>query len=366
MRAKLFVSILLVTLICVVFFATLSNYLVRREFGIQFNSEQEQVQDPALPPPPPPTDQDREHRLNIINWSYVFTGLLGIILAFVLSYFLSRRISKPLSQLSLATRSIAGGEYGGQVDVKGGEEVEELATAFNALSKNLEENERLRKNMVADISHELRNPLAAQRGYLEAMEDGVIDLSPEAVDVILKNNLLLTRLVEDLRQLSIVDAGRMELDIRPMRIDRVFKVVASSFQHQRAEKRISLKMDIPPSLPEVTGDQARTSQVLGNLMNNAILYTPEGGCIELNARESDGEVEISVRDTGPGIEKKEIDYVFDRFYRLDKSRTRNSGGTGLGLSIAKALVEAQQGRIWIESEPGKGTNIIFTLPTHTR
>ena len=125
-------------------------------------------------------------------------------------------------------------------------------------------------------------------------------------------------------------------------------------------------MDIPPSLPEVTGDQARTSQVLGNLMNNAILYTPEGGCIELNARESDGEVEISVRDTGPGIEKKEIDYVFDRFYRLDKSRTRNSGGTGLGLSIAKALVEAQQGRIWIESEPGKGTNIIFTLPTHTR
>ncbi len=360
LRAELFISILIVTLACVLFFGLLSNYLVRRQFEQQFASDQQQVQEPLGPPPPPPSDQ--QHRVNVINLSYIITGLLGVFLAFILSYYLSSRISKPLSQLSMATRSIADGEYGKQVDVRGGKEVEELGTAFNALSSGLEKNEMLRKNMVADISHELRNPLAAQRGYLEAIEDGVIELSPETMDILVKHNIVLSRLVEDLRQLSIVDAGQMELDIKPMRLDRVFKMVDLGFQHQRAEKRISLKMDISPNLPEVKGDQARIVQVLGNLMSNAILYSPEGGCIELNAVEADGEVVMSVIDTGPGIAKEELDYVFERFYRTDKSRTRHSGGTGLGLSIARALVEAHQGRMWVESEAGKGTSIFFTLP----
>ena len=362
LRAELFISILIVTLLCVLFFGLLSNYLVRRQFEQQFASDQQQVQEPLGPPPPPPSDQ--QHRVNVINLSYIITGLLGVFLAFILSYYLSSRISKPLSQLSMATRSIADGEYGKQVDVRGGKEVEELGTAFNALSSGLEKNEMLRKNMVADISHELRNPLAAQRGYLEAIEDGVIELSPETMDILVKHNIVLSRLVEDLRQLSIVDAGQMELDIRPMRLDRVFKMVDLSFQHQRAEKRISLKMGISPNLPEVKGDQARIVQVLGNLMSNAILYTPEGGCIELNAGEGDDEVVISVIDTGRGIAKEELGNVFERFYRTDKSRTRHSGGTGLGLSIAKALVEAHQGRMWVESEAGKGTSIFFTLPTN--
>jgi len=362
LRAELFISILIVTLLCVLFFGLLSNYLVRRQFEQQFASDQQQVQEPLGPPPPPPSDQ--QHRVNVINLSYIITGLLGVFLAFILSYYLSSRISKPLSQLSMATRSIADGEYGKQVDVRGGKEVEELGTAFNALSSGLEKNEMLRKNMVADISHELRNPLAAQRGYLEAIEDGVIELSPETMDILVKHNSVLSRLVEDLRQLSIVDAGQMELDIRPMRLDRVFKMVDLSFQHQRAEKRISLKMGISPNLPEVKGDQARIVQVLGNLMSNAILYTPEGGCIELNAGEGDDEVVISVIDTGRGIAKEELGNVFERFYRTDKSRTRHSGGTGLGLSIAKALVEAHQGRMWVESEAGKGTSIFFTLPTN--
>jgi len=362
LRAELFISILIVTLVCVLFFGLLSNYLVRRQFEQQFASDQQQVQEPLGPPPPPPSDQ--QHRVNVINLSYIITGLLGVFLAFILSYYLSSRISKPLSQLSMATRSIADGEYGKQVDVRGGKEVEELGTAFNALSSGLEKNEMLRKNMVADISHELRNPLAAQRGYLEAIEDGVIELSPETMDILVKHNIVLSRLVEDLRQLSVVDAGQMELDIRPMRLDRVFKMVDLSFQHQRAEKRISLKMGISPNLPEVKGDQARIVQVLGNLMSNAILYTPEGGCIELNAGEGDDEVVISVIDTGRGIAKEELGNVFERFYRTDKSRTRHSGGTGLGLSIAKALVEAHQGRMWVESEAGKGTSIFFTLPTN--
>jgi signal transduction histidine kinase len=349
-----------VTLICVLFFGLLSNYLVRRQFEQQFASDQQQVQEPPGPLPPPPPEQ--AHRVNLINLSYIITGLVGIFLAFMLSYYLSNKISKPLSQLSRATTSIATGDYGSQVDVRGGKEVEELACAFNSLSTTLKDNERLRKNMVADISHELRNPLAAERGYLEAMEDGIIEIGPEALDVLYKHNTLLSRLVEDLRQLSLVDAGQMELDTKPMRIDRVFDMVASSFKHQRLEKRISLKMDIEYRLPEVEGDQARITQVLSNLMNNAILYAPPGGRIEMGAAGQGDEVVISVSDSGPGIAKEELGYIFERFYRTDKSRARDSGGTGLGLSIAKALVEAHKGRIWVESEAGSGTTISFTLP----
>jgi signal transduction histidine kinase len=361
LRTKLFLIILAVTLICVLFFGLLSNYLVRRQFEQQFASDQQQTQQPVGPPPPPPPDQ--AHRVNLINLSYLITGLLGIGLAFILSYYLANKISKPLSQLSLATSSIAAGDYGSQVDVKGGREVEELASAFNSLSVTLKDNERLRKNMVADISHELRNPLAAQRGYLEAMEDGVIPMGLSALDVLLKHNALLSRLVEDLRQLSIMDAGQMDLDIAPVRIERLFNAVASSFQHQRIEKQISLKMDIAAGLPEVECDYARITQVMNNLVNNAILYTPQGGRIEFIAGKRDCDVLISVHDSGPGIEEEELGRVFERFHRTDKSRNRDSGGTGLGLSIAKALVEAHQGRMWVDSEVGLGTTISFTLPS---
>ncbi len=364
LRLKLFLVILGVTLACIIFFALLSNYLVHRQFDEAFEGIRIVVGEPMPPPPPPHNEliKVKEERLNVVNLSYIFTGLLGVLLAFILSWYLADRISKPMAELTTATGSIAAGEYGRQVDVKGGREVEELGEAFNTLSRSLEHNEVLRKNMITDISHELRNPLAAQRGYLEALQDGVIDLKPEAVEVLVKNNALLSRLVDDLQQLSLVDAGQLKLDLTLVDPGVILEGAASSFKHELTDKGISLILDVDPGIPPVKADQGRISQVLSNLLANALLYTPEGGAITLGARKQQGEVIVSVSDTGPGIEEEELPYIFERFHRTDRSRTRDTGGTGLGLSIAKGLVEAHGGRIWAESEAGRGTTISFTLP----
>lgn len=365
LRLKLFLVILSVTLACILFFALISNYLVRRQFDSTFEGIEREFVKPLVPPPPEPPDVAgmRDERLMAVNISYAATGILGIMLAFVLSWYLADRISKPLSELTLATSHIAGGDYGRQVELKGGREVEELAEAFNSLSLSLERNETLRKNMIADVSHELRNPLAAQRGYLEALQDGVIDLKPEAVDVLAKNNALLARLVEDLQQLSLVDAGQIELDLMRVEVEEALRAAASGFGHDISDKGIALVMDVEAWIPAALADPGRVSQVLGNLLANSIRYTPSGGRIALGAKRGGEGVIVSVCDSGPGVEAGELPFIFDRFHRTDRSRTRDTGGTGLGLSIAKGLVEAHGGRMWAESEPGRGTAVFFTLPT---
>lgn len=363
LRVKLFLAILVVTLACVLCFALLSNYLVRRQFENTYE-EMPRLQPPPEPPGGLPLEWEhaRDESINVVNYSYIFTGLLGALLAFVLSWYLSSRISRPLSRLTSATRSIAGGRYGERVDVGSTQELEELGAAFNTLSEGLAHNETLRKNMIADISHELRTPLTAQRGYLEALEDGVIEPDRKVVDVLMRNNLQLTRLVEDLRQLSLVDAGQLELYPESMEIGGVLRDAATGFERAFDGEGVSLELDVAPDLAPVKADRGRVSQVLGNLLANADLYTPEGDSITLGAKPGEGEAVIFVSDNGPGITAEELPYVFERFYRTDHSRTRSTGGTGLGLSIARGLVEAQGGRIWVESDPGHGATIFFTLP----
>ena len=362
LRDKLFLVILCVTLVCVLCFAFLSNYLVRRQFDRTYE-EMPRIQPPPEPGGiPPELQKARDERIDVVNYSYLFTGLLGAVLAFVLSWYLSSRISRPISELTDATQRIAGGAYGEKVNVKGTEELEELGEAFNTLSEGLAHNETLRKNMIADISHELRTPLTAQRGYLEALEDGVIEPDRKVVEVLMRNNQQLTRLVEDLRQLSLVDAGQLELYPESLEIGVVLHDAAATFERAFDGKGVSLELDIAPALPAVRADRGRVSQVLGNLMANAYLYTPEGGDITLGAKPGRNEVVVTVSDHGPGIAAEDLPYVFERFYRTDHSRTRETGGTGLGLSIARGLVEAQGGRIWAESEPGRGATIFFALP----
>jgi two-component system sensor histidine kinase BaeS len=367
LEIKLFLTIFGVTLVCILAFALLSNYLVHKEFEQSFRGNEFAFQPPPDMPVviPPDVEAARSQRLRDINISYMITGLLGILLASILSYYLSSRISKPLSELTSATRDIAGGEYGKQVVVVGGRELEELGDAFNALSHGLERNEILRKNMVADISHELRNPLAAQRGYLEALEDGVIDLNQEAVGIIMKHNVSLTRMVEDLRQLSLVDAGQVDLDLMKVEVEETLRLAASGFEHDLDEKGISLGMDIATNPPAVRADLGRILQVLNNLIANALAYTPPGGTITLGAIRQAEEVVFSVSDTGQGLDAEELSNIFERFYRTDRSRARDTGGSGLGLSIAKGLVEAHGGRMWAESDFGRGTTIFFTLPIFT-
>lgn len=339
---------------------------MHRQFERTYEGFRVWVESGEVPPPPPPHPGDlsaeKSERLLAINLSYVFTGLLGVVLAFLLSYYLSNRISKPLALLTEATHRVAGGDYGGGVDVKGDKEVEELAEAFKTLSENLARNEALRKKMVTDISHELRSPLAVLRGHLEALEDGVIELDEGVLSVLMENNNLLSRLVEDLRQLALVDAGQIELDLMPVDLEKALRSAVAVFERELAEKEINVEVTIERGLPDALADQGRLSQVLHNLLSNALRYAPRGGRIDIGARADEGEIIIWVADNGPGIEPAELPLVFERFYRTDSSRARDTGGTGLGLSIAKGLVEAQGGRMWAESEPGSGTAMLFTLP----
>ena len=358
LRLKLFIAILIVALICVVASAVLAGYIARSQIR-RYGEEMEGS--PGWRGP----KHARGEALRGVTLGFLFAGLLAVSLALVLSVFLADRISKPLSELTDATGSIADGDYAKRVDISGGKEIEELAEAFNRLSENLEQNEALRKNMVADIAHELRNPLATIRAQLEALEDGVIEADQSAIDSLMEDTMLLTRLVEDLQQLSIVEAGQLKLDLVPVDPGETVRGVASRFEQEFTQKGISLEMDVAGALPQVKADQFRLAQVLGNLVKNSLLHTPDGGRITVSATQSEGEVVFSVADNGPGIGSDELQYIFERFYRTDRSRARATGGAGLGLSIAKSLVEAHGGRIRAESERGKGTTISFTVPAFT-
>lgn len=358
LRFKLFIAIIVVALVCVAASAALSGLIVRSEihrYGEDIEGR------PGWKGP----RYARGEALRMVTFGYIFAGLLGVLLALLLSIFLADRISKPLSELTDATGSMADGNYASRVDISGGKEIEELADAFNTLSKGLERNEELRKNMVADIAHELRNPLATIRAQLEALEDGVIEADKSAVDSLMEDTLLLTRLVEDLQQLSIVEAGQLKLDLVPVEPGGTVRGVASRFEQEFSQKGISLQLDVAGGLPQVEADQLRLAQVLGNLVKNSLLHTPDGGEITVRAASSEGEVVFSVADTGSGINEEELPMIFERFYRTDRSRARATGGAGLGLSIARSLVEAHGGRIRAESERGKGTTISFTVPAFT-
>lgn len=297
-----------------------------------------------------------------INLIFILAGVFALLLAFVLSYWLAERISRPLSELTSAAHGIATGAYGETVDVMGGKEVEELEDAFNTLSGNLKRNEELRRNMVVDIAHELRTPLTTLRGQLEALEDGVVEPDLTALESLKEDAAILTRLVEDLQQLSLAEAGHLELDLLPVDVGETVRGALSRFEPELEARGVDLEVDIQPGIPMIEADQVRVAQVLNNLVKNAILHTPEGGVIGVGARSGEGEIVLSVSDTGPGIASEDLPYVFERFYRADRSRARATGGAGLGLTIARSLVEAHGGRIRVESEPGKGSTFLFTLP----
>ncbi|MHB8895842.1 MAG: sensor histidine kinase [Candidatus Geothermincolia bacterium] len=365
LRATLFIAILAVALVCVLASALLSSYLSHRQIS-QFVKEHESElvgTTPAGPGPdqaPPPPPQPPEPRG--IPLAFALAGVLGVVLALVLGFLLAARLSRPLDGLTAATGKISAGDYKERVDIRGASEVEELGAAFNSLAESLERNEELRQHMVADIAHELRNPLATLRGQLELMQDGKIECSRETVDSLMEDAVLLSRIVDDLGQLSLVDAGKLEFVPQKVDARQMLQDARARFEHEAAGKDIELSISDGADLPPVEADPARLSQVLGNLVGNSIVHTPSGGSITLSAAREQGMVAFTVADTGAGIGPEELPHIFDRFYRADKSRTRATGGAGLGLSIAKGLVEAQGGRIWAESESGQGTSISFTVP----
>ncbi len=263
----------------------------------------------------------------------------SVLAALLVSWFSSRRIVAPVRTLSAASQSIAEGRYDERVRVNGQDEIAQLATSFNQMAGQLEQVESMRRQLIGDVTHELRTPLTSIKGYMEGLVDGVLPSTPETFNQIHREADRLSRLVDDLQELSRVEANAYPLDIR------------------------SVRPDLPADLPPLQADEDRITQVLVNLAANAIQYTPEGGDVTISAARHNDEVYISVKDTGIGIPPEHITNLFTRFYRVDKSRSRNAGGgSGIGLTVAKHLVEAHGGRIWAESKgDGQGSTFTFSL-----
>ncbi len=289
-------------------------------------------------------------------------GLVAMAVAILLSVLLLRQVTRPLRRLDAATRRIARGEFDERVGISTSDEIGRLARSFNEMAESLDRAERTKKRMIADVSHELRTPLAAVRSVLEGLRDGLIEPTPETLASLHDKILLTTRLVHDLHQLTLADAGRLSIRPAPHRIDAIVDTIVETIGVQLEDSSLRLDRRIDDGLPPVVVDRQRIEQVFLNLLANAIRHTPEGGTISISAAEHRGGVLTSICDTGPGLTETDLAHVFDRFYRADDARS-SDGGAGLGLSIAKALVDAQGGSIWAENRPSGGACFHVLLPT---
>jgi signal transduction histidine kinase len=297
-----------------------------------------------------------------INRFLILGGLLAVAIAMVVTFVISRRLLAPIRALTISARRLGRGDFSQRVAATDKSEVGELAVAFNSMTDDLQHAETLRRNVIADTAHELRTPLTNIQGYLEAIKDGVVAPDNTTIDSVYEEVILLSQLVNDLQELAIADAGELKLGIQPENISQVINQAVSATLAHAKSKGIAMVANLDGGLPYCSIDARRITQVLHNLLNNAVAYTPNGGTITVTAKRQDKSVEISVVDTGEGIPADELSNIFERFYRVDKSRTRATGGHGLGLTIAKRLVEAQGGKIEVLSELGKGSRFQFTVP----
>ena len=300
--------------------------------------------------------------LQRLNEALLMATGAALLTALVVGFILARTLIRPLQALTGAAQKIAEGQLEQQVQVNSKDEIGRLAMAFNRMSQEVARGHQLRKQMTADIAHDLRTPLTVIAGYVEAMRDGVLKPTPERLSLIYTEIERLQDLVGDLKMLSQVDAG--ELPLHPQAIDprSLLEHAQAPFQHHAATQQVNLHVQADPGLPAVLIDEARMMQVFGNLITNALRYTPPGGEICLQARTKGGQVILVVRDTGSGIDPEELPFIFDRFHRADKSRHTDQGESGLGLAIVKALVEAHGGHVRAESTLGVGTTVSIELP----
>jgi signal transduction histidine kinase len=270
---------------------------------------------------------------------------------------LVRRAGAPVGDLIEAAGRVEAGEVGAKVEERGPSEVRSLARAFNAMTTRLEQTDEARRRLLADVSHELRTPLTVMQGTLEGMLDGLYPVDAEHLAPVLEETRVLARLVEDLRTLSLSEAGNLRLHREPTDLARLLEESVAGHRASADAAGVSLSADVSPDLPVLEVDPARVRQVLGNLIANALRFTSSGGSVAVSAAQTPRGVAVSVRDTGTGMEPEVVEHAFDRFYR-----SSSSPGSGLGLAIARNLVAAHGGEIEIESEPDRGTLVRFTLP----
>jgi two-component system OmpR family sensor kinase/two-component system sensor histidine kinase BaeS len=323
----------------------------------------------AIQPGPPPITQPDQAFLDQLRRNLLVAALAAGGAAIVLGLFISRTLASPLAHLAGAARAFAAHDWSRRVKIGGvaeTAEIAEVAHAFNDMADALQRAETLRRNMTADIAHELRTPLTVLQGNLQALLDGVYPLESKELAILYDQTRLLSRLVDDLRDLALAESGRLPFKFQALDPAAIIRTVAANFAAAVDGQQVTLRTDVPVALPPVHADADRLAQVLHNLLSNALRHTPSSGVITiavaLLADAARPMVQISVQDTGDGIAPPDLPFVFERFYRGDKSRARQGAGAGLGLAIAKSLVEAMGGTIGVESTPGKGSHFTFTLP----
>jgi histidine kinase len=297
------------------------------------------------------------------NESLIVAVIAATLVALIASLVISRNIVAPVRSMTNASGRIAEGHYDERVKLQGDDELSQLAKSFNQMAEQLEQVESMRRQLIGDVAHELRTPLTAIKGSAEALMDGVLPAADETYLQIHAEAERLSHLVDDLQELSRVESRAIQLDIHPADSTALIQTVTKRLQHQFDEKRVTLTSSLPHDPIIILADGDRVIQVLTNLIGNALQYTPENGTVTVSIERDKNEARISVRDTGFGIPADQLTHIFDRFYRVDKSRSRAHGGSGIGLTIAKHLVEAHGGKIWAESAgENKGSVFTFTLP----
>ncbi len=300
--------------------------------------------------------------LDQLRNTLIAAALLGGVVSVGLGLILSRTVAAPLTRLAAAARSFAAHNWGARVAVTGTSEVADVSRAFNAMADELQRAEIQRRDLVADVAHELRTPLTVLQGNLRALLDGVYPLERAEIATLYDETRLLARLVDDLREIALAEAGQLPLNLQALDPRAAVKAATTKFAAAADMQGIALADETAGDLPAVRADADRLAQVMQNLVANALRHTPSGGRVTLLGEAQGKLVRIRVQDTGEGIPADDLPHVFDRFYRGDRSRARQSGGSGLGLTIAKTLVEAMGGTIGVESAPAQGTRFWFTLP----
>ena len=355
---KLFLSYLVIIMVGVVVLAgtaqfhapaALARHIARMEALLGY--------DPALV-----ADLDENFHA-AVNEILVVAALAAFLAAVAVSVFTARRIVGPLQTMMKASQRIAAGDYHERVQAPGRDELSALARAFNRMAENLERTEQRRMELIGDVAHELRTPLSSIKGIMEGLVDGVLTTEPATFMLVQREVARLQRLVHDLEELSRAEAGQLRLDPRAVALADLVRAAADRLRSQFEGKGVSLHVDLPADLPQVWADPSRIIQVLLNLLGNALQYTPSGGQVTIRAWRDGRGVVVVVQDTGIGIPAEHLPHIFERFYRVDKSRSRTGGGSGIGLTIARHLVEAHGGRIWATSPgPGQGSSFTFTVP----
>ncbi|TLN20243.1 HAMP domain-containing protein [bacterium] len=314
------------------------------------------------PPDRPGFTAEEKAYLTQMYRAVALAAVGAVLLSLIVGILLASSLTRPLRELKQATQRMANGELEQQVKIRSRDEIGDLGQTFNQMSHELARSNQLRRQMTADIAHDLRTPLTVIAGYVESMRDGVLSPTTQRLEVIYAEIERLQRLVDDLRTLSRAEAGELTLNRERISAARLLQKTADAFQHQAEQHDVTLAVQNATDLPDVDVDEMRMLQVMGNLMTNALRYTPQGGRVTLESLRDGAWALLKVSDTGTGIAPEDLPRVFDRFYRSDSSRSEANGESGLGLAIARAFVQAHGGEITVDSQPGNGATFTIRLP----